>query len=45
MADDSLEDVLKPAADRIDIEALGEPGSRRFRVLAMIDGETPHRLG
>jgi uncharacterized repeat protein (TIGR03847 family) len=40
MADDSFEDVLKPAADRIGVEALGEPGSRRFRILAMIDGET-----
>ncbi len=40
MADDSFEDVLKPAAERIDVEALGEPGSRRFRMLALIDGET-----
>ena len=40
MADESFEDVLKPAAERIDAEALGQPGSRRFRILAIIDGET-----
>src|SRR6478672_2876166 len=40
MADESFEDILKPAAERIDAEALGEPGSRRFRILAIIDGET-----
>lgn len=40
MADESFENILKPAAERIDAEALGEPGSRRFRLLAIIDGET-----
>jgi uncharacterized repeat protein (TIGR03847 family) len=40
MADDSFEQRLKPAAERIDAEAIGEPGSRRFRILAIVDSET-----
>jgi uncharacterized repeat protein (TIGR03847 family) len=40
MADDSFEQILKPAAGRIEAEALGEPGSRRFRLLVMIESET-----
>jgi uncharacterized repeat protein (TIGR03847 family) len=27
-------------ADRIQIEAIGEPGERRFRLLAVVNGET-----
>lgn len=40
MADDSFEEIVKPAAERIDADALGEPGSRRFRILVIVDSET-----
>ena len=39
MADDSFNEKLKPAAERIDAEAIGEPGSRRFRVMVIVDAD------
>jgi uncharacterized repeat protein (TIGR03847 family) len=31
---------LDPDVQRVQVEALGEPGQRRFRLMAVIDGET-----
>lgn len=40
MASDPFERLPELDAQRLRVEALGEPGDRRFRLLALIDGET-----
>ncbi|MCC6704591.1 MAG: DUF3090 family protein [Thermomicrobiales bacterium] len=37
---DAQPDRLDGSASRVMVEAIGEPGSRRFRLVALIDGET-----
>ena len=40
MTDDFLNPLAGGDAQRVRVEALGEPGQRRFRFLALIEGET-----
>jgi uncharacterized repeat protein (TIGR03847 family) len=40
MADEPFGFTVEGDAQRIGVEAIGEPGNRRFRLLAIIDGQT-----
>ena len=40
MADELFESGTPADVERIRVEALGEPGSRRFRVMVIVDGDT-----
>ncbi|MFL5760338.1 MAG: DUF3090 family protein [Thermomicrobiales bacterium] len=40
MPDDPFVDRVEGDAERLSVEALGEPGDRRFRLLAVVSGDT-----